>query len=184
MGAATSGIMGVAGAGTQAIAIVATAFGLAGQSYANWNSRLLLDVDHSTVQAVVFGRQQQYRTDNASLIGAVSDRPGAIYLLRQYLRLCMPITIETQINITATLVAKNTSESVIKAPLVQPVAVKGATTRITSPQSQLRSFSPAAYPVRGFTECDRRKENYVYETGHRSRGSERCRGRCDKGCFS
>jgi hypothetical protein len=131
MGAATSGIMGVAGAGTQAIAIVATAFGLAGTSYANWNSRLLLDVDHSTVQAVVYSRQQQYRESIYNI--AVPNRASAIYFLRQYLRLCMPITIETQINTTATLVAKNAPEQVIKAPLVQAVAVSNVVTEVRKP---------------------------------------------------
>jgi len=119
MGAATSGIMGVAGAGTQAIAIVATAFGLAGTTYANWNSRLLLDVDHSTVQSVVYRRQQQYRDSIVSL--AVTNRAAAIYLLRGYLRLCMPITIETDINNTVTLVQNGASLPVVRAPLVQPI---------------------------------------------------------------
>jgi hypothetical protein len=123
--------MGVAGAGTQAIAIVATAFGLAGTSYANWNSRLLLDVDHSTVQAVVYSRQQQYRQSIYNI--SVPNRASAIYLLRQYLRLCMPITIETQINTTATLVAKNAPESVVRAPLVQPVAVSNVVTEVRKP---------------------------------------------------
>jgi hypothetical protein len=132
MGAATSGIMGVAGAGTQAIAIVATAFGLAGQSYANWNSRLLLDVDHSTVQAVVYGNQVQYRKDNASLISTVPDRPSAIYLLRNYLRLCMPISIETNINNTVTLVQKGVSPSNLP-PLVQSVAVSNVVTKVGTP---------------------------------------------------
>ena len=158
MGAATSGIMGAAGAGAQAIAIVATAFGLAGTSYANWNSRLLLDVDHSTVQAVVYGRQNNIRTDNASLIRAVSDRPGAIYLLRQYLRLCMPITIETQINTTATLVAQNAPESAIKAPLVQPVAVEGATTIIASPKTRLRRTAPRTSPGKAYKFPSRRRK--------------------------
>jgi hypothetical protein len=123
MGAAASGIMGVAGAGTAAIAIVATAFGLAGTTYANWNSRLLLDVDHSTVQAVVYKRQVQYRQDNTSAIGSVHDRPTAIYLLRNYLRICMPITIETDINNTVTLVQSGAPPDVARAPLVRSVGL-------------------------------------------------------------
>jgi hypothetical protein len=139
MGAATSGIMGAAGAGAQAIAIVATAFGLAGQSYANWNSRLLLDVDHSTVQAVVYGNQVQYRKDNGGLIGTVPDRPSAIYLLRNYLRLCMPITIETNINNSVTLVQKGVSPLDVP-PLVQSVAVKTIITDVRKPLTTTRPF--------------------------------------------
>ncbi len=96
LGGSAGAIMGVAGAGTQALSIVATAFGLAGTTYANWNSRLLLDVDHSTVQTIVYTRQQDFRKANVGVI--VPDRPAAIYLLRGYLRICMPITIETTIN--------------------------------------------------------------------------------------
>jgi hypothetical protein len=139
MGAATSGIMGAAGAGAQAIAIVATAFGLAGQSYANWNSRLLLDVDHSTVQAVVYGNQVQYRKDNGGLISTVPDRPSAIYLLRNYLRLCMPITIETNINNSVILVQKGVSPSDVP-PLVQSVAVKTIITDVRKPLTTTKPF--------------------------------------------
>jgi hypothetical protein len=74
-GGSAAAIMGVAGAGTQALSIVATAFGLAGTTYANWNSRLLLDVDHSTVQTIVYTRQQDYRKANTGVI--VPDRPAA-----------------------------------------------------------------------------------------------------------
>ncbi len=131
MGAATAGIMGVAGAGTEAIAIAATAFGLAGQSYANWNSRLLLDVDHSTVQALVYRRQQQYRQSIYNI--AVPSRASAIYLLRGYLRLCMPITIETDINNTVTLAQSGVPASVIEAPLVRPVGVTNVVTEVRKP---------------------------------------------------
>ena len=144
MGAATSGIMGVAGAGTQAIAIVATAFGLAGQSYANWNSRLLLDVDHSTVQALVYRRQQQYRQSIYNI--AVPSRASAIYLLRGYLRLCMPITIETDINNTVTLAQSGVPGSVIEAPLVRPIPLltprEIARTRIPEVNKPAGGLSP------------------------------------------
>jgi hypothetical protein len=141
MGAATAGIMGVAGAGTEAIAIAATAFGLAGQSYANWNSRLLLDVDHSTVQAVVYSRQQQYRQSIYTI--SVPNRASAIYLLRQYLRLCMPITIETEINTTATLFAKGVPETAVE-PLVRAVAAQPlrAAAPVTTPPIVRRVWAP------------------------------------------
>ena len=143
MGAATAGIMGVAGAGTEAIAIAATAFGLAGQSYANWNSRLLLDVDHSTVQAVVYSRQQQYRQSIYTI--SVPNRASAIYLLRQYLRLCMPITIETEINTTATLFAKGVPETAVE-PLVRAVAAQPlrAAAPVTTPPARGTKPPPSA----------------------------------------
>jgi hypothetical protein len=120
VGAATSAIMGVSGVGTQALAIVASAFGLASATYANWNSRLLLEVEHSTVQTVVYTRQQQFRQSNAGVI--VPDRVSAIYLLRGYLRICMPITIETDINTSVTLERRGAPQSVVQSPLVRPIA--------------------------------------------------------------
>jgi hypothetical protein len=128
MGAATGGIMGVTGVGTHAIAIVAMAFGLAGTTYANWNSRLLLDVDHSTVQIVVYTRQQQYRKANAGVI--VLDRAAAIYLLRGYLRICMPITIETDINTTVTLVQSGAPQAVAQSPLLRSIPTAPFTPRM------------------------------------------------------
>jgi hypothetical protein len=77
---------------------------LASNSFTNLQSRLLLEVPHSTVQALVLSRQKEYRED---LFGTdkkpgviIPDRPSAIYALRSYLRLCMPITIEMEINNT------------------------------------------------------------------------------------
>ena len=127
--------MGVAGAGTQALSIVATAFGLAGTTYANWNSRLLLDVDHSTVQTIVYTRQQDFRKANAGVI--VPDRPAAIYLLRGYLRICMPITIETTINTNVTLAQAGVSPSAIQSMFLRKAVFGGGETRppITAKQA-------------------------------------------------
>lgn len=134
MGAATAGIMGVTGVGIHAIAIVATAFGLAGTSYANWNSRLLLDVDHSTVQTVVYTRQQQYRKANAGMI--VPDRAAAIYLLRGYLRICMPITIETDINTTVALVQRGALEAAAQSPILRSIPTVPFTPRAPVTQGE------------------------------------------------
>jgi hypothetical protein len=102
IGTVTSSIMTIAGASPKALNIATAAFGLASMSYDNWNSRLLLSVNQSTVQSVVYGRQQQFR--QTVLNYPVADRAYAIYLLRNYLRICMPITIETEINTSTTLV--------------------------------------------------------------------------------
>jgi hypothetical protein len=103
-GSATNLIMQATGAGKASLAIVTAAFGLASQSFDNLSTRLLVEVPQSTVQAVVLSHQKQYRED---LLGSVdkkippvviASKPAAIYALRSYLRLCMPMTIETQIN--------------------------------------------------------------------------------------
>ncbi|MET3613355.1 hypothetical protein ABID16_001660 [Rhizobium aquaticum] len=132
-GTTTNGILGLTGAGTKAMALVAAAFGLAGATYGNWNSRLLLEVDHSTVQGLVYRRQEQFRQDNSIAITNVSDRPTALYLLRGYLRLCMPMTIETDINSTITLVQNNAPQSVVRAAIVRPAGIAGVITDVRKP---------------------------------------------------
>jgi hypothetical protein len=80
-----------------AINIAGAVFGFASNTFSNFNNRLLFQLEKSTVQGLVLQRQQDYRGQLPRLI---DNRPAAIYALRQYLRLCMPITIETQVNTT------------------------------------------------------------------------------------
>jgi hypothetical protein len=98
--AAAGAILGVTGADPKALAIVATAFGFLADSFLNYNSRLLMEIDHSTVQSVVLSRQNKFRKELSS---SIDNSAAAIYALRSYLRLCMPMTIETQINTTVKL---------------------------------------------------------------------------------
>ena len=102
IGTATHTIMTASGAGTDSLEIVTAALGLAGGLYSNWNSRLLLSVNQSTVQTLVYSRQWQFR--DAIKNERVTGRPRAVYLLRNYLRICMPTTIEADINTSTTLV--------------------------------------------------------------------------------
>jgi hypothetical protein len=95
------GILRAANVGSTPITIVGLAFGLAADTFTNVSSRLLLEVDHSTVQAVVLGNQADFRAKNVNV--AIDNRPAAIYLLRRYLRLCMPYAIEMSINSTITV---------------------------------------------------------------------------------
>ena len=99
---AASAIMTVTGASSKSLAIAAAAFGLVSATYANWNSRLLISVNQSTVQQIVYKGQGDFRDKIKAY--AVPDQPTAIYLLRSYLRLCLPTTIEASINTTTTLV--------------------------------------------------------------------------------
>jgi len=117
MAAATQSIMTVSGAGTDSLTIVAEAFGLASATYSNWNSRLLLAVNQSTVQTVVYSRQTQFRDTIKN--EAVPDRPRAIYLLRNYLRICMPTTIEADINTSMTLVQRGDPQTAKDNPVVK-----------------------------------------------------------------
>jgi hypothetical protein len=117
---AAHAIMTVSGASPKSLDIVTAAFGLASASYANWNSRLLISVNQSTVQDVVYKAQGDYR--NMIKNWPVPDRPAAIYLLRNYLRTCMPITIEASINTTTSLVQRDAPPEALKNVVVNNVA--------------------------------------------------------------
>ncbi|MBP0111105.1 MULTISPECIES: hypothetical protein [Bradyrhizobium] len=135
--AATLLILGATAADpTKAIAVVGAAFGLASHAFTNFNSRFIFEVEKSTVQSVVLTRQQKYRE---TLPVVIDNRPAAIYALRQYLRLCMPMTIETQINTTVKLFERGGTVALEQAaahPMVDARTVStAATVRITKPAS-------------------------------------------------
>jgi hypothetical protein len=125
-GTTTGNILLAAGAHQVPITIVANAFGLAGQTFTNISSRLILELPHSTVQAVVLGKQNDYRNEVFGIPGhpadiVIASRPAAIYVLRSYLRLCMPMTIETEVNNTATTVARGGPDALMtSSPLISP----------------------------------------------------------------
>jgi hypothetical protein len=89
-------IMTVSGSNPTPLNMVAAAFGLASASHANRNSQLLISVNRSTVQEIVLTGRAQFRDKIKNYV--VPDQPAAIHLLRNYVQLCMPITIEASIN--------------------------------------------------------------------------------------
>jgi hypothetical protein len=116
---ATEAIMAATGVGPKQIAIVGAAFGLAYNTFTNVNHRLLVDVDKTTVQAVVYGRRSKFRIDLAGF-PPINNRPAAIHALRQYLTICLPLTIETDINATVTVFQQT---GTVSAPVVDSTTV-------------------------------------------------------------
>jgi hypothetical protein len=123
--------MAASGVGVAPIAIVGAAFGLATSTFTNLSSRLVLEVNQSTVQSVVLTSQNKYRftlingdplTVPPTPPTVIVSRPSAIYVLRSYLRLCLPFTIETQINTTVTAVDRGDTEATYRKPLITPAA--------------------------------------------------------------
>ena len=86
--------------GSTPLLVVTQAFGLATNTLTNLHSRLLLQVNQSTVQAVVLRGRSDFREDVKSL--RIDNRPAAIHVLRSYLNICMPFNIEASINTTVT----------------------------------------------------------------------------------
>ena len=147
---ATQAIMTITGAGANAIGIVGVAFGIATNTFTNINSRLLYEVNHSTVQSIVLGNDNRFRQD---LMGVkINNRPAAIYALRSYLRLCMPYTIETQINNAVTLfeVGGVASAGANPSPLISGFNVETVQVpTIRNPAAPIRTVKP---PIAGHEE--------------------------------
>ncbi|WP_156389813.1 hypothetical protein [Methylobacterium sp. Leaf465] len=123
---AVNALMIATQAGGQAISIAGASLGFASHTFTNINSRLLFEIEQSTVQAVVLSRQNQFRT---ALPRHIDNKAAAIYALRSYLRLCMPMTIETQINTTIKLYERAGLDALADAqasPLVDSRRVRSA----------------------------------------------------------
>ncbi|MEO0979855.1 MAG: hypothetical protein AAFY24_21490 [Pseudomonadota bacterium] len=101
--AATTGIMGVADASATALTVAGLAFDLISKSVENYHSRLLLEVESSTVNSIVLNTRRQFRADFRQNRIQVTNRPQAEFVLRSYLRLCLPFAIEANINNYSTL---------------------------------------------------------------------------------
>jgi hypothetical protein len=139
----TEAIMRIAGAGADSIVITGLAFGLAASTFTNINSRLVLEVDHTTVQTVVLTTQKKYRLWIRGEI--IDNKPAAIHALRSYLRLCMPFTIETEINMTATIVQRGGAAAIAaieRDPLVNPATVGVAVRQGPVGRPVIRSTEP------------------------------------------
>ncbi len=89
-------LMTAAGDTGTPLAVVGQAFGFVSKSFTNYHSRLLLEIESSTVETLVLERRAQVRESlrNTSYF----FKPDVIYVLRSYLRLCMPFAIEAGIN--------------------------------------------------------------------------------------
>ncbi len=97
LGTATAAIMSIAGASRDPISLAAVAFGLAADTFNNFYSRLLLEVESSTVELIVSKNRQEFRKDLNNTM--VHFRPDAMHILRSYLLICTPHVIENNINI-------------------------------------------------------------------------------------
>jgi hypothetical protein len=101
---ATTAIMTAINPGSgAALDIVVQAFGLLSKSVENYQSRLLLAVESSTVNSVVLNALHDFRVQVKTQRMRFANRPDAEYALREYMRRCLPFAIESQINDLSTL---------------------------------------------------------------------------------
>ncbi|NVN87388.1 MAG: hypothetical protein HXX15_15015 [Rhodopseudomonas sp.] len=123
---ASQGIMRVAGVGANPITLAGLAFGFAANTFTNVNSRLLLEVDRTTVQTLVLRRRDQFRLD--IMRKTIPDRPSAIHALRLYLSICTPFTIESDINSTVTIFQQAGGAALDRSdPLISTSTITSAT---------------------------------------------------------
>lgn len=124
-----------------ALAAISAAFGLATSTVNNFNS-LLLQVDHTTVQSVVFVNRRLFRQQLLQLSAAINNKPTAVHALRSYLTICMPMTISANINSTVTVFQQAGPNAIDAGQLV-------STSTISDVRRQLppEGFRPAAGPT-------------------------------------
>lgn len=120
---ASQAIMRVSGVSANPITLAGLAFGLAANTFTNVNSRLLLEVDKTTVQTLVLRRRDDYRLDLQKI--RIDTKPAAIHALRSYLNICTPFAIETDINSTVTVFQVGGSGALNRPPLINAETVRG-----------------------------------------------------------
>jgi hypothetical protein len=130
VGGAAAAILKITGSGATPIALTAIAFGLAADSFTNYDLRILNGVDYTTVQSVVRGNRNQFRIKNLELV--IDNRPAAIYVLRNYLSLCVPASIEMSINNTLNVFHRGGAEALTAEPvgLTTPVATSSTSAQV------------------------------------------------------
>jgi hypothetical protein len=126
-----------------ALAAVAAAFGLATNTVNNFNS-LLLQVDHTTVQSVVFVNRRIFREKLLKL--PIDNKPMAIHALRSYLSICMPMTISANINSTVTVFQQAGPNAIDPEQLVSTSTIGAGTISNVRQQLPSEGFRPSGAP--------------------------------------
>ena len=110
----------------------------------NYNQRLIFKIDMSTLQSLVITRQQKFREQLAKEMIAFNGKPSVEHALRSYLRICMPMTIETEINNVLT-VFDRTGEG--PEQNLTTVMTSEASVRATQAFKPAELFKPRNIPV-------------------------------------
>ncbi|MCP4718633.1 MAG: hypothetical protein GY860_04170 [Desulfobacteraceae bacterium] len=131
LGAATAGVLAAAEVAAKEVAITAIAFGLAGSSVDNLTNSFLYDLEPSGVRSLVEGLQTLYVSE---MNAEVNDRTVAFDYIRGYACICVPASIEAEINnAVKTAKADAASGSSTSAPKVsvnpQVINIKNSASR-------------------------------------------------------
>ena len=134
----TEALLFTTGVGAAPIAIAGLAFGLASNSFTNYYSRLLFEIEKSTVSVLVREKRLQYRE---TLNMRIAYQPDAVHVLREYMLICTPFYIEDLVNQrTRDSVAGNTPADKGNAEQIRRSIVAGALLRAI-PESPRKPLS-------------------------------------------
>lgn len=151
-GTLATGIMGVYKAAANEIATVAVLFGYAEGSIDIAGSRMLFELEPSAIRALVEGSQKAFR---AALTTGYTDQSGAFAVIREHVALCLPSTIEAEINNAAktaiqTAVSGNPAtgeppkvsinEAQIKVIKLDPIEQESVTSEAFTDRADLKSL--------------------------------------------
>ena len=140
----TEALLFTTGVGAAPMAIAGLAFGLASNSFTNYYSRLLFEIEKSTVSVLVREKRLQYRE---TLNVRIAYQPDAVHVLREYLLICTPFYIEDLVNQrTRDSVAGNTPADKGNAEQIRRSLVAGAllSSIPSGPREPLRQGGGAA----------------------------------------
>ena len=142
LGGAAAAILRATEVSATPIALTAIAFGIAAESFANYDLRILSGVDYTTVQSVVRGNRTQFRANNLRLV--IDNRPAAIYVLRNYLSICLPASIEMSINNTVNVFHRGGPEALRSEQVLlrTPAATSATSAAVRGAQVAIRSDRP------------------------------------------
>jgi hypothetical protein len=120
----TEALLYTTGVGAAPIVIAGLAFGLASNSFTNYYSRLVFEIEKSTVSVLVREKRLQYRE---TLNVHIAFQPDAVHVLREYMLICTPFYIEDLVNQrTRDSVAGNTPADKGNAEQIRRSLVAGA----------------------------------------------------------
>lgn len=123
LGTSAAGVMAAVKSAARDVAIVAIAFGLASSTVDNLSSNLLYELEPSSVRAMVQTMQMKYRQELGT---GYLTRPAAATAIRRYAVLCLPASIEAEVNLSV----KKAEPGAVKSdpPKGQPPSVTNGVT--------------------------------------------------------
>ncbi len=100
LGGFLGGVLGIASPESDALAYIALVLGFGTELYNTYQNSILLGLESTTVHEIVYERRNAFRQSLSRELGAtsISTRSRAVFLLRNYLRICTPNSIVLDVN--------------------------------------------------------------------------------------